>query len=82
MNLHSDQNMSNTEDLLRVAVVEMRDAENGEQLFIAMGEDASDAIGYGTTSEEAIENLEEKLLVLDEGFLDWNLSSHQGTYLC
>ena len=69
MNLHSDHNIQDSNDLLRVAVVEMRDPE-GAILFIAMGEDGSDAIGYGFTSDEAVQDLEEKLLDMGETF-DW-----------
>lgn len=74
--------MSENEELLRVAVVEMRDNDTGESKFIAMAEDASDCIGYGNTSEAAIEDLEEKLVLTDSEAIWEPTQAHTEMYLC
>ena len=54
------------EGALRVQVVETVDTSTNQSIFIAMSDDTSEFIGKGSNYEEAIVNLEEQMLEVDE----------------
>lgn len=71
MKEYVDQQTITYDDIMNVAIVEIKEVD-GRIQFLAMGDDTSKSFGIGESAEEAIEDLENKIIdAAEEEFISF-----------